>query len=73
MNDMLKLSNLVAAVVYSLLGTGVFLVTFFVLDRITPQYNLWREILDKQNQALAIIVGAVSIGICIIVAAAIHG
>jgi uncharacterized membrane protein YjfL (UPF0719 family) len=43
-----------------------------LLDHLTP-YHLWREINEKQNTALAILVGAMAIGIAIIVAAAIHG
>ena len=35
--------------------------------------QLWREITEKQNRALAIVVGALSIGICMIISAAIHG
>jgi len=45
---------------------------FVVIDKLTP-YNLWEEIVEKQNQALARVVAAVALGICLIVAAAIHG
>jgi uncharacterized membrane protein YjfL (UPF0719 family) len=37
----------------------------------TP-YSLWREIVEKQNTALAILIGLVSLGIGVIIAAAIH-
>jgi uncharacterized membrane protein YjfL (UPF0719 family) len=43
-----------------------------LIDKITP-YDLWREIVEKQNKALAMVVAAMSLGISIIVAAAIHG
>jgi uncharacterized membrane protein YjfL (UPF0719 family) len=43
-----------------------------IIDRLTP-YQLWKEIIEEKNTALAIMVGAIAIGICIIVAAAIHG
>jgi putative membrane protein len=43
-----------------------------VLDKVTP-YHLWREINEKQNVALAILVGSIAIGLALIVAAAIHG
>jgi uncharacterized membrane protein YjfL (UPF0719 family) len=49
----------------------IFWISFVVIDKITP-YNLWEEIVEKQNQALALVVAAMSLGICIIVAAAIH-
>jgi uncharacterized membrane protein YjfL (UPF0719 family) len=34
---------------------------------------LWEELVDKQNVALGIVVGAMVLGISIIVAAAVHG
>ncbi len=64
-------SNVVNAVVFAFLGIIVFTVFFVVLDKLTP-YHLWKEIVQEHNQALAILVGALSIGICIIIAAAVH-
>ncbi len=64
-------ANLVASVVFALLGIVVFAVSFVVLDRLTP-YSLWREIVEHQNTALAMFIGLVSIGLCLIIAAAIH-
>ena len=57
---------------YALVGVVVFWLSFVVIDKITP-YNLWEEIVEKQNVALGIVVGAMSLGISIIVAAAVHG
>jgi uncharacterized membrane protein YjfL (UPF0719 family) len=62
---------LLNAIVYSALGVAIFILAFVVIDRITP-YSLWKEIIDEHNTALAILVGAMSIGICIIIAAAVH-
>jgi putative membrane protein len=64
------LSNLIAALVFALLGVAVFGISFVVLDKLTP-YSLWREIVERQNTALATLIGLVSLGICIIIAAAI--
>jgi uncharacterized membrane protein YjfL (UPF0719 family) len=63
-------TNLVAAVVFALLGIVVFVGAFAVLDRMTP-YALWKEIVEEQNVALAVLVGAISLGISLIIAAAI--
>jgi putative membrane protein len=63
-------ANLVAALVYALLGILVFAASFFILDRLTP-YSLWVEIVERQNGALATLIGLVSLGICVIIAAAI--
>lgn len=64
-------SNVLAAVIFAALGILVFVIAFVVLDRMTP-YTLWREVIEEHNTALAILLGAVSLGICIIIAAAIH-
>jgi len=48
------------------------LLCFIVIDKITP-HDLWAEIVEKQNRALALVVAAMCLGISIIVAAAIHG
>jgi putative membrane protein len=62
---------MIAALVYATLGLVVFGVAFVVVDRLTP-YHLWKEIIDEKNTALAIVVGAVAIGISIIVSSAIR-
>jgi uncharacterized membrane protein YjfL (UPF0719 family) len=64
------LANLTAAVVFALLGIAVFAGAFALLDRLTP-YSLWREIVERQNTALATLIGFISLGIGIIIAAAI--
>jgi uncharacterized membrane protein YjfL (UPF0719 family) len=60
------------SLVYSILGVVVFWVSFIVVDKITP-YELWREIVERKNQSLAIVVAAMCLSIAIIVASAIHG
>jgi len=69
---MVEISNVMNALVFALLGVVIFGVSFLLIDLVTP-YKLWKEIIDEHNSALAIIVGAMSLGICIIIAAAIHG
>jgi uncharacterized membrane protein YjfL (UPF0719 family) len=63
--------NLVAAVVFAALGIGVLIASLAVIDKLTP-YTLWKEIIDEHNTALAILLGALSLGVSIIIAAAIH-
>ncbi len=64
------MQHLVAALVYALLGIVIFVLAFVILDRLTPG-SLWKEIIDEHNTALAVMMGAISIGISIIIAAAI--
>ena len=59
------------SILFALLGVSLFAVSFVIIDKITP-YHLWRELVEKQNTALAIVVGFFALGICVIVAAAIH-
>ncbi|MEW6465103.1 DUF350 domain-containing protein [Tibeticola sp.] len=60
------------SMLYALIGVLMFWISFIVIDKLTP-YNLWEEIVSKQNRALALVVAAMCLGISIIVAAAIHG
>jgi uncharacterized membrane protein YjfL (UPF0719 family) len=64
-------NNIVSAMVFALLGIVVLLVTFIFIDKMTP-YDLWKEIAQERNLALAILIGALSLGISVIIAAAIH-
>lgn len=70
--DWIASQNLVNSLVYSVLGVVIFWVCFIIIDKLTP-YDLWREIVEENNTSLAIVVGAMCLGIAIIVAAAIHG
>ena len=70
--EWLKAGAFFGSIVYALVGVVVFWLSFIVIDKITP-YNLWEEIVEKQNVALGIVVGSMCLGISIIVAAAVHG
>ncbi|RUX44711.1 MAG: DUF350 domain-containing protein [Mesorhizobium sp.] len=70
---LIELKFVVASLVYSGLGLVVFVVAFLLLDLLTPRVQVWKEICEKQNLALAIFLGSVAIGIALIIASAIHG
>jgi uncharacterized membrane protein YjfL (UPF0719 family) len=67
----MDLHNIGAAIVFAFLGIIVFVAAFAIIDRMTP-YHLWNEIVREKNLALAVLIGAMSIGMCIIIAAAVH-
>jgi putative membrane protein len=67
----MNVTIIINSVLYALLGVAIFCVVFALVDRLTP-YQLWQELVEKQNTALAIVVGFFALGICVIVAAAIH-
>ena len=69
--ELLRPVALLGSLVYALLGVVIFWVSFVIVDKLTP-YDLWAEIVEKQNKALAMVVAAMCLGISIIVAAAIH-
>jgi uncharacterized membrane protein YjfL (UPF0719 family) len=70
--EWLKPGAFFGSILYALIGVAVFWLSFVVIDKVTP-YNLWEEIVEKQNTALALVVAAMALGVSIIVAAAIHG
>ncbi|MBX3242922.1 MAG: DUF350 domain-containing protein [Acidobacteria bacterium] len=61
---------LVTTLVFVVIGLIFFTVAYFILSRI---YDIHHEIEEDHNTALGIIIGAIMIGISIIIAAAIHG
>lgn len=72
MRSILDPNHLAAAVVYSVLGAAVFAAGFVLVDKLTP-YDLWKELIEKQNRALAMVVGGVAVAMGLIIAAAISG
>jgi uncharacterized membrane protein YjfL (UPF0719 family) len=70
--EWLKPGVFFGSLLYALLGVTVFWVSFVIIDKLTP-YDLWGEIVEKKNVALAIVVGSMCIAIGLIVSAAVHG
>ena len=70
--EWLKPGAFIGSIVYALVGVLIFLLSFIIIDKLTP-HDLWGEIVEKQNRALALVVAAMCLGISLIVAAAIHG
>lgn len=68
----LLIAHLIAAVVFSAVGIIVFCLCLFVMDKLTP-FSIIKEIGEDHNQALGIIIGAIVLGMSIIIAAAISG
>jgi putative membrane protein len=67
-----NLDNLLASLVYSLVGLAVFVAGLFVFRLIMP-FDVHKEIEVDQNTALGIVMGCFILGLAIIVAAAISG
>ena len=50
--EWLKPAVVIGSFLYALIGVLIFWLCFIVVDKITP-YNLWQEIIEKKNVALA--------------------
>ena len=70
--EWLKPAAVFGSILYALIGVLVCWISFIIIDKLTP-YNLWGEIVEKKNVALAIVIAAKAIAIGLIVAAAING
>jgi uncharacterized membrane protein YjfL (UPF0719 family) len=64
--------TLLAEALYAIVGILIFGVAFWIMEAVTP-FSIRKEIEDDQNTALAILMGAVIIGIAMIISAAVHG
>jgi uncharacterized membrane protein YjfL (UPF0719 family) len=69
---MVTLNVFLATLLYAGLGIVIFILSFVLVDKLTPG-ELWKEIIERQNMAVALLAGAVAIGISSIIAAAVHG
>jgi putative membrane protein len=70
--EWLRPGAFIGSAVFALIGVIVFWLSFVIIDKLTP-YDLWQELVEKKNMALAVVVAAMAIGISIIVAASVHG
>ncbi len=70
--EWLKPGVFFGSLLFALMGVAIFWICFLIIDKLTP-YDLWNEIIEKKNVALAIVVGAMCIAIGMIVAAAVLG
>ncbi len=66
------LQGLVATVLFTVLGLIFFGITFFLITRLSP-FSVKKEIEEDQNVALGIVIGAMIIGVAMIVSASLHG
>ncbi|WP_298712458.1 DUF350 domain-containing protein [Chitinophaga sp.] len=72
MSDILQLKYIIASVVYSFIGVVILIVSFWIIEKITPE-NTWKELVVNKNMAIAIVFAAYIIAIGLIISSAIHG
>lgn len=72
MEKIINVGYVINSITFSLIGIIIFGLGFWTFDRLTP-YSLWKEVVEEKNVAVAMIVSAVSLGVSLIIASAIHG
>ncbi|KRD11128.1 hypothetical protein ASE21_05275 [Flavobacterium sp. Root901] len=70
--ELIHTQPIVNSIIFSVLGIIILLAAYFIIEKITPE-NTWKEVVEKNNIAVAIVLAAFIIGISMIVSAAIHG
>lgn len=63
---------LVSSAAFAVVGVTVFVGAFWLMTKLAP-FSLHKEIEEDQNTALGVIIGAVLIGLALIISAAISG
>ena len=72
MNYSPALHTFLVTLAYTVFGLIIFGVAFWIITKLVP-FSMRKEIEDDQNTALAIVIGAVLLGLAIIIASTIHG
>ncbi len=71
MENLFNIQYILASLLYSFIGIFILVVSFYTIEKVSPE-NLYSEVVDKGNTAIAIIAGAFILAIAIIIASAIH-
>ncbi len=64
---------LLSTVVFGLVGIALMMLGYKTFDWITPKIDVQRELVERSNLAVAIVVAAIVIGSSIVTAAVIRG
>ncbi|PSL26955.1 DUF350 domain-containing protein [Chitinophaga ginsengisoli] len=63
---------LINSILYSFIGIAILVIVFVLVEVLTPRHNLRKEIMEKQNMAVAVLAGFFMLAMAIIIASAIH-
>lgn len=61
------------ALLFSGIGLAIYVIGFVLLDLLTPKVQVWHQICEEKNVALAIFLGSIVLGIAIIISSAVRG
>jgi uncharacterized membrane protein YjfL (UPF0719 family) len=71
MKGIVDLNTVLASLIYAGLGIAILVISFVIIEKLTPQ-NLWKEVSQNKNTALAMMASAYILAVAIIIASAIH-
>lgn len=71
MKGIVDWNTVLASLVYAGLGILILIISFVIIEKLTPQ-NLWKEVSQNKNTALAMMASAYILAVAIIIASAIH-
>jgi len=69
----INMQAVINSLIFSGIGIAVLVVAFLAIDIPNKNYHLWHQIVEKQNLALAVLMGAFAIAIAMIISSAVHG
>lgn len=64
--------GIISTLVYAAIGVVFAVIAYFIVDLLIPG-NMGKQIAEEKNLPIAIVAGAMILGICIIIAASIIG
>ncbi len=67
----LSLTHIISSLVYGVLGLGLFFITLYLLEKLTP-YSLEKKITEEGNVALGIVIAAIILSLGLIYSSAIR-
>ncbi|MBL8712766.1 MAG: DUF350 domain-containing protein [Alphaproteobacteria bacterium] len=73
MEEFVNMKYVYAALAYSGLGIFILGIAFTLFDIITPKFSIWKELVEKQNVAMAIFLASLMIAMALIISSAVHG
>lgn len=68
----INLDLLGASAIFAALGIFILVLAFIIVEKLTPKHNLWKEVVEEKNVALALVAGFFMLAVAIIIASAIH-
>ena len=62
---------LLNALIFALLGVAVFWAALAIFSKAAP-FDLWKQIVEERNVAVAVVAGSIALGLSWIIAATMH-